>query len=389
MLRAMRTLRKLRCLSFATISLLGGLVGGCGGSAKSTNTTKTTAEWIADGPMNTGLTTFTFVDNSRPTPANGTYAGAPNRTLVTRVWYPTAQVGGSMTDAPLAPGHYPLLLHSHGFMDSNSGESYLGEHLASYGYIVAAPNFPLSVADAPGNPTIDDTANQPLDVTFVIDQLLTASGSTAMFAANIDPDRIVASGLSLGGLTTLLLGFHPTMRDPRLKAVLAMAPPSCMFTADYFANAPALPLLMMYGSLDAIVDPAANEQRIFPFTKSPSELMAFAAGSHTGFATAAAFLDASTNYDSFGCKALGMIDASSFSTLGTAAQGIAQDPSVCPAACTTVPTTPSLDAGRQQDLTQAAAQAFFDNALGRNTTGKQFVQSGIATQNTEVSVQVH
>ena len=338
--------------------------------------------------MSVGLTTFTFVDDSRPTPANGTYAGAPNRTLVTQVWYPTGQVGGSMTDAPLMPGKYPLVLHSHGFMDSNNGESYLGMHLASYGYIVAAPNFPLSQADAPGNPTIDDTANQPLDVTFVINQLLTTSGNTASIAASIDQDRIVASGLSLGGLTTLLLGFHPTMRDPRLKAVLAMAPPSCMFTAEYFANAPALPLLMMYGSSDAIVDPTANEQRIFPYTKSPSELMAFAAGSHTGFATAAAFLDAATNYDAFGCKALGMLDASSFSTLGTAQQGIAQDPSVCPAACTTIPTTPSLDASRQQDLTQAAAQAFFDDALGRNAAGKSFVQSAIASENSEVSVQL-
>ena len=388
MLRAMRTPKILRCLSFVSAGLFCAGFAGCGGSAKSTNTTKTTAQWVADGPMSIGLTTFTFVDNSRPTPANGTYAGAPNRTLVTQVWYPTAQVGGSETDAPLAPGHYPLVIHSHGFMDSNDGESYLGEHLASYGYIVAAPDFPLSQANAPGNPTIDDTANQPLDDTFVIDQLLTTSGPTAAIAASIDPDRIVASGLSLGGLTTLLLGYHPTMRDPRLKAALAMAPPSCMFTAEYFANAPALPLLMMYGSSDAIVDPVANEQRIFPFTKSPSELMAFAAGSHTGFATAAAFLDAATNYDAFGCKALGMLDASSFSTLGTAAQGIAQDPSVCPAACTTIPTTPSLDAGRQQDLTKAAAQAFFDNALGRNTTGKQFVQSGIASENMEVSVQL-
>ncbi len=377
MLRAMRIPR---CLSVALVGAA--VAAGCGGSDQ----TKTTAQWMADGPMSVGSTSLTFVDSTRPTPANGSYPALPTRTLVTQVWYPAPTPGG--TNSPLLAGHYPLVLHSHGFMDSNTGESYLGEHLASYGYIVAAPNYPLSMANALGNPTIDDTAQQPLDATFVIDQLLATTSGAIAIGGSIDTDRIVASGLSLGGLTTLLLAFHPTSRDPRLKAALAMAPPSCMFTAAYFDNAPALPLLMMLGSDDAIVDPTANEDRIFPLTKTPSELMTFAAGSHTGFAGAASFLNAATNYDAFGCKALGNVDASSFASLGTADQGIAQDPSVCPAACATVPTTPSLDATRQQNLTMAAAQAFFDGVLGRNGTGAAFVQTGIAAQNAEVTVQV-
>lgn len=381
MLRAMRIPR---CFSAVLVGAAF-VAAGCGGSD---NQPKTSAQWIADGTMGTGTTSLTFVDSSRPTPANGSYGGAPTRTLVTQVWYPATTPGGPMTDAPLLPGHYPLVLHSHGFMDSNEGENYLGEHLASYGYIVAAPNYPLSMSGAPGNPTIDDTAQQPLDATFVIDQLLATTSGAIAVGSSIDTDRIVASGLSLGGLTTLLLAFHPTSRDPRLKAALAMAPPSCMFTAAYFDNAPALPLLLMLGSDDAIVDPTANEDRIFPLTKTPSELMTFAAGSHTGFATPASFLNAASNYDAFGCKELGSVNASSFASLGTAAQGIAQDPSVCPAACATVPTTPSLDATRQQDLTKAAAQAFFDGVLGRNATGTAFVQTGMAAQNTEVTVQV-
>jgi dienelactone hydrolase len=382
MLRAMRSSR---CLS---VVLVGAAVAvaGCGGSAKPQ--TKTTAQWMADGTIGVGTTSLTFVDTTRATPANGTYAGAPTRTLVTQVWYPSTTPGGPMTDAPLLAGHYPLVLHSHGYMDSNLGERYMGEHLAGYGYIVAAPDYPLSMGGALGNPTIDDTAQQPLDARFVIDQLLATTSGSIAIGGSIDPDRIVASGLSLGGLTTLLLAFHPTSRDPRLKAALAMAPPSCMFTAAYFDNAPALPLLLMLGSDDAIVDPAANEERIFPLTKTPSELMTFAAGSHTGFAVAASFLNAASNYDAFGCKELGSVNASSFASLGTAAQGVAQDPSVCPAACATVPTTPSLDATRPQDLTKVAAQAFFDGVLGRNATGTAFVQTGMAAQNAEVTVQV-
>jgi hypothetical protein len=37
--------------------------------------------------------TVTLVDSSRPTPPNGSYAGAPDRTLVTDIWYPVQSTG--------------------------------------------------------------------------------------------------------------------------------------------------------------------------------------------------------------------------------------------------------------------------------------------------------
>src|SRR6185436_15261844 len=87
----------------------------------------------ARGPYRVGVRTLTFVDASRPTPANGPYPGAPTRTLVTEVWYPAAADGRDLpVDTAGAP--FPLVLHSHALLDSRLGERYLTEHLASHGY---------------------------------------------------------------------------------------------------------------------------------------------------------------------------------------------------------------------------------------------------------------
>ena len=44
--------------------------------------------------------------------------------------------------------------------------------LSSHGYIVVAANFPLTYRYAPGGPTVTDLANQPADVSFLIDAVL-------------------------------------------------------------------------------------------------------------------------------------------------------------------------------------------------------------------------
>jgi hypothetical protein len=62
--------------------------------------------------------TETFVDTSRPTDANGSYPGAPSRTLATTVWYPAEGTPGG-PDQPDAPAYddrrFPLLIFAHGF----------------------------------------------------------------------------------------------------------------------------------------------------------------------------------------------------------------------------------------------------------------------------------
>src|SRR5438105_1309117 len=51
------------------------------------------------GPYGVGETSVTLVDPSRPTMPNGRFPGAPDRTLPTAIWYPTAADAGGR-DAP-------------------------------------------------------------------------------------------------------------------------------------------------------------------------------------------------------------------------------------------------------------------------------------------------
>jgi predicted dienelactone hydrolase len=97
---------------------------------------RTSSELLAPGPYAVGQTTLTFVDTSRRTAASGPCAELPARTLVTEVWFPATSPGGALLDASGAP--YPLIVHSHGLSDLRTGEEYLAEHLASWGYVVAS-----------------------------------------------------------------------------------------------------------------------------------------------------------------------------------------------------------------------------------------------------------
>src|SRR5437899_1410879 len=81
----------------------------------------------AAGRFAVGSTTVTVVDASR--------AG---RTLVTEVWCPAEAAG---RDTQLRRGRFPLVLLAHGFCGSRTNYEYLSSHLASWGFLVAAPGF--------------------------------------------------------------------------------------------------------------------------------------------------------------------------------------------------------------------------------------------------------
>ena len=73
-----------------------------------------TADLSQAGTHPVGLKTVTLVDASRPTPPNGSFAGAPSRTLTTQIWYPGTP-GSSGVNAPVdvAGGPYPIIIYGH------------------------------------------------------------------------------------------------------------------------------------------------------------------------------------------------------------------------------------------------------------------------------------
>jgi len=161
-----------------------------------------------------------------------------------------------------------------------------------------------------------------------------------------------------------------------------------MLTEPFFHTVD-VPLVLIQGDADLIVPIDANTRRSFPLTQAPSELFVLKNGSHTGFAgPTALFGTLMDSYDNLGCQAIGNIDVQSFATLGSEAEGISQDPGVCPQPCQT-PTGPAaLDAQRQQDLTKAIALGFFDGRLRNSAQGTFFVDYRVATDNPELSAQL-
>ena len=358
----------------------------------------TSAQVLQPGPYGVGVTTTTFVDTTRPTMPNGTFPGAPSRTLVTEIWYPTdSQPSRTATPTRNAPlthfgAPFPLVIYSHALMSNRSGGIYLARHLASYGYVVAAPDFPLSNNSAPGGPTFLDVANQPGDVHFVIDQLLALGDDTqSALAGSIDRARIGLTGFSMGGATTFLAAFHPTLRDPRVRAAAAMAGVTCFLGPDFYGHT-SVPLLIVHGDIDAFVPYPANALFAFGEANPPKHLVTIAGGSHIGFTDGLELiLQNVNNPDDVGCGTLGnaTLDVDSpavIDSLGGATEGIVGG--MCPGSCTNRTLPRSIRPARQQQLTILSIFPFFEAYLRGDARARHFLDETLAAENPDVTTQI-
>lgn len=312
------------------------------------------AKWLQPGPFATATVDTVFVDRSRPTPANRDFTGAAERTLATTLWYPTE------ADAEL-----PLVIHSHGFTSTRTDLSYAAELLASHGYVVAAADYPLTFAGAPGGPNSVDVINQPADITFLIDSIIALDGDAKPFVGDIDTARIGLMGYSLGGLTTEIATYHPTLRDPRIAAAVSIAGPTVGFTDTFFATAD-VPFLMIAGTLDHLINFDTNAAPI-PKLIDNGSLLAIKGGTHLGFgAIADPMFRFMKHPDSLGCAAvLANLDTDPNETillLGGAAEGIVPDPGA-PAVCEITPDGPALHPGEQQRITSVGVVTFFESVF--------------------------
>ena len=338
------------------------------------------------GPYSVAELELTLVDESRPTPPNGEYPGSDSRTLVTTIWYPEEMV----------PDGSPLLIYSHGFMSNREEGDYLAEALASRGYVGASADFPLSNRNAPGGPNPADVVNQPQDVSFLIDSMLALAGADKPFPGEIEPSRIGVMGLSLGGLTSTLVGYHPRMRDDRVRAVISIAGPAAMFTRRFFMNSTA-PFLMIAGTEDAIVDYQANAA-VIPGRVPQGILLTIRDGSHLSFAAVAEpsmrFMD---HPDSLGCDAIiaaipeaadGGEESNPFAALGDLKDGI--NPELTQLTICTRPLGRALHPGRQQMITQVGGVSFFDSQFSNEAADRKMARDqlrrGMAEDFAEASI---
>ncbi len=270
---------------------------------------------LEPGKHPVGKLNFTLVDASRPTPTDSDDTTSHQRVLDTSVWYPARPRSLEWLwpgPPPLASSACPapLVIYNHGFMSMRHNGAHLANYLAGQGYIVAAADFPLTHLGTPGGPRFDDVLNQPGDVSFIIDSLLNNDpGGLPGLADCIDPRRIATVGLSLGGMTSTLLAFHPELRDTRIAAAVSIAGPVALFEESFFQHdAPAF--MVIAGDIDAMVDYRDNLEVLADWSPGTT-LVTLHGGSHTGFAGVAGWLFRwLDNPDSVGCWAMrGRIDA--------------------------------------------------------------------------------
>lgn len=323
----------------------------------------------------------TFIDSSRPTEANGDFAGEPERRLQGMVWHPQNR------DA----GPFPLVIYSHGFTSTWQGGAYLADQLARLGYVVVAVDYPLTNFAAPGGPNPKDVVNQPADISFIIDTLLEHSTNEGhALEGMIDSARIGVTGISLGGLTTTLVSFHPEMRDPRIGAALSIAGPTAIFTDKFFSFAQ-VPFLMLAGDIDALVPYDSNAAPVI--AKVPgAQLISLAGGSHTGFAGPAAPLRWLDNPDAIGCYMVkSNVDESVadpwFELIGTPEQGI--DYNAANELCLMDPLPPAMNVLRQQMISSLVVTSFFQSIFAPSAAQREqsarFLSDIIANELAEVS----
>jgi predicted dienelactone hydrolase len=340
------------------------------------------AQRLLPGPYRVASFDEEFIDDSRPTAANRDFPGAPQRRLAGTVWYPDG-----------ASEVVPLLVFSHGFGSLRSNGAYLAQHLASHGFAVAAVDYPLTNMRAPGRPMVQDVVNQPADVSFVLDVLLAHSSSPDhRLYGRLDGGRIGVFGISLGGLTSTLLAYHPEWRDPRVAAVLSIAGPTVFFTPQFFAGVD-LPFLMLAGDLDALVPYAANAEPV-PRKVPGGELLTVEGGSHTGFSGGMVWFSGLRNPDAIGCYAvLRNIDNGDAGRdswdglLGSADIGL--DYSAQPALCEVDPLPRTLNVLRQQMIARLVVTAFFEREFAadplRRAAAARFLSETLARELDEVS----
>ncbi len=247
-------------------------------------------ETLPAGPYEVGVTTITI-------------DGDGERPLTVDVWFPLVEAGdallhqytlipGVFYESPVAvtaaadqiapDGPFPLVVYSHGSGGLRYIASYYTEAIASYGYVVAAPDHTGNTAAdrlLGAEADFDVTAlNRPNDVGAVINAMLDpTSTATAGFVAAVDPESIAVTGHSFGGFTALAVagGYENPLgsfvADGRIDAIIPLAPATgdgTRLMSDAALESIQVPTLVMVGTNDQTTPVEPNVTRIWDLAKS-------------------------------------------------------------------------------------------------------------------------
>jgi fermentation-respiration switch protein FrsA (DUF1100 family) len=249
--------------------------------APSTSTAAPPSTTVAAGPpYAVGVTTTTLVDPSRPGPARGDTPATAQRSFPVTVRYPVVGTPGpgDTTGAAAAPGTFTLVVFAHGFDVSADTYATLERGLAAAGFIVAAPDFPLSSSAFPGPAVETDIPNQARDVSFVITSFDSGAGLPAILAGHVAATKAGVVGQSDGATTVAEDAANSCCANARVGAAVVLSGDEGQDGGTWFAH-DGPPLLVVQGTDDDI-NPPPLSQKLYHDATSPKLYVSILGAGH-------------------------------------------------------------------------------------------------------------
>ena len=190
-------------------------------------------------------------------------------------------------DAAAAEGSFPVVLFSHGFTGIRLQSSFLTSHLASWGFVVAAPDHPSrDLPNVLSATASGDRADSVDDLLKTLELVVAQSADPAsILAGRVDDSQVVAVGHSAGGGTVL-----GAAADERIDGYVSLAsgvllggPGATTTTVEGDSGLPDKPSFFMAGSVDAVVPAAERTIPSFEAVPEPSLLWVIDGVGHNGF----------------------------------------------------------------------------------------------------------
>ena len=280
-------------VTLATSACAGSTDPGNGGNRTATATAADSA-YAGHGPYAVGTARVTLADGGGAQlwyPAEpSAVAGRPAYVAHPASWLPPEMAveralapfdDGVTTDAyegvPVAvPGGdgFPVVVFSHDTDGTPEQSTSLTVHLASWGFVVAAPDHQSDdLAAALAGDTTTSTADDVVDLDATIGYLKDADDDpTSLLSQRLDLTRVGAVGVGTGGASAVAL----SAENPVVGTYVALAP------APLTSSTGTRPGLTMYGARDLVVSPASMQQ-FYAGLPRPRRLVVIAGAGHAVF----------------------------------------------------------------------------------------------------------
>jgi dienelactone hydrolase len=176
-------------------------------------------------------------------------------------------------------GGFPLVLMAHGTAGYREQLSYLGAHLASWGFVVASPDIlerglAALLGSPPATPVDDVTTMRATEA------LLRAENTRAggPLRGRVMPDRVAVTGQSAGGSTAIRFA-----SEPGVVTAIPLSASGYDARTGTFLAFPAVPMMFVTGAADQVV-PVGNVQQGFETANPPVRSVVIGGAGHASVA---------------------------------------------------------------------------------------------------------